>query len=658
MSASELVTEPLRAVCALAIQRVREANGVSIEASYAALLANALCTTEPTKYSVHAATPEMRASLASVVAERAMQKDSPATLALFAQATEASARRSEELNSEAERKKMEGKLAVLQAAAVNTRATERSSPAALAKVNEDIRRFVVETTRLEESTDEAESEITTTLQSVVPAHAVGRYLALGKSERREQLNELSHIALGILLYNRALGRGGASIPTTPGEPLSACVALAAELEASAARSRAEMEIVMCVCDARAVAAPPSDASVARMRDEVLNRRQHVGAMGRLQDELKNSAQALRAFEEAMLDEIAALKALVGSRTAVPKDKVYPRFAQLGTLHVAADEEYRRVRGLSYVYEQLAGFETGAVAYTSAATMRDRNEAVAIVRGGGALMCDAAPPAPADPAAAEAEAGVTRVDGATMERLFRGTIDNLGGGEASADPSMASGAVTGSGGGTGEESPLLALDGCDPVCIVLRAGYLTSADLRIGGVKWGGRYYGFVSEENLALFAAQPSDYFGQVMNVTKANPPLCGILRLSSELPACDADEALAAVATPLAREFGTQTPTHFCEKRVDTNYEWNEWALRRKALRLANLRQCVTKSTQSNVSTFRRTSETQVYLPKDSSTQYAVSKGQTMVRPLRYIAGLRGAPDTRMEVVDVGLDVGQPHEL
>ena len=58
------------------------------------------------------------------------------------------------------------------------------------------------------------------------------------------------------------------------------------------------------------------------------------------------------------------------------------------------------------------------------------------------------------------------------------------------------------------------------------------------------------------------------------------------------------------------------------------------------------------------RESETQVYLPKDSSTQYAVSKGQTMVRPLRYIAGLRGAPDTRMEVVDVGLDVGQPHEL
>jgi hypothetical protein len=27
----------------------------------------------------------------------------------------------------------------------------------------------------------------------------------------------------------------------------------------------------------------------------------------------------------------------------------------------------------------------------------------------------------------------------------------------------------------------------------------------------------------------------------------------------------------------GTQTPTHFTEKFMDVNYEWNEWALRRR---------------------------------------------------------------------------------
>jgi len=33
------------------------------------------------------------------------------------------------------------------------------------------------------------------------------------------------------------------------------------------------------------------------------------------------------------------------------------------------------------------------------------------------------------------------------------------------------------------------------------------------------------------------------------------------------------------------QTSLHVVEKRVDPSYEWNEWALRRRALDLANLR-------------------------------------------------------------------------
>lgn len=63
------------------------------------------------------------------------------------------------------------------------------------------------------------------------------------------------------------------------------------------------------------------------------------------------------------------------------------------------------------------------------------------------------------------------------------------------------------------------------------------------------------------------------------------------------------------------QTPTHFVEKNMDKDYEWNEWALRRRALHLANLRQKVTKSQQTTQSAMRREAETQVYLPKDDST-------------------------------------------
>ena len=52
---------------------------------------------------------------------------------------------------------------------------------------------------------------------------------------------------------------------------------------------------------------------------------------------------------------------------------------------------------------------------------------------------------------------------------------------------------------------------------------------------------------------------------------------------------------------------------------------MRRKAIKLANLRKCVTDSSQTILSNFLRENETQVYLPKDSWT---VTKrdGQTEV--------------------------------
>ncbi len=42
---------------------------------------------------------------------------------------------------------------------------------------------------------------------------------------------------------------------------------------------------------------------------------------------------------------------------------------------------------------------------------------------------------------------------------------------------------------------------------------------------------------------------------------------------------------------------------------------------------------------------------------QTRVNKGQAMPRKLQYVAGLRGAPDVKMNVVRLDLDLGQPHQ-
>ena len=37
----------------------------------------------------------------------------------------------------------------------------------------------------------------------------------------------------------------------------------------------------------------------------------------------------------------------------------------------------------------------------------------------------------------------------------------------------------------------------------------------------------------------------------------------------------------------GTQTDTHFMDSNIVKSYEWNEWELRRKAIKLVNTHPC-----------------------------------------------------------------------
>lgn len=59
------------------------------------------------------------------------------------------------------------------------------------------------------------------------------------------------------------------------------------------------------------------------------------------------------------------------------------------------------------------------------------------------------------------------------------------------------------------------------------------------------------------------------------------------------------------------QTDLHFYESNIVKSYEWNEWELRRKAIKLTNLRTKITHSMQTNLSNMRRDNAVQCYPPK-----------------------------------------------
>jgi hypothetical protein len=111
-------------------------------------------------------------------------------------------------------------------------------------------------------------------------------------------------------------------------------------------------------------------------------------------------------------------------------------------------------------------------------------------------------------------------------------------------------------------------------------------------------------------------------------------------------------IDTRASKEMGCQTDTHPVESYIDKTYEWNEWALRRRALMLTNLRTKQTHSTQTKDSHFRRDNATQHYHAKDSTTNTTRSTGTVPRRESNYVTGLRGHPDEKMHVVNICLDL------
>lgn len=64
-------------------------------------------------------------------------------------------------------------------------------------------------------------------------------------------------------------------------------------------------------------------------------------------------------------------------------------------------------------------------------------------------------------------------------------------------------------------------------------------------------------------------------------PPYVPPLSLLSILIPKDQD-ATRFIEAPITKcDSGTQTDTHFMESNIVKSYEWNEWELRRKAIKL-----------------------------------------------------------------------------
>ena len=201
-----------------------------------------------------------------------------------------------------------------------------------------------------------------------------------------------------------------------------------------------------------------------------------------------------------------------------------------------------------------------------------------------------------------------------------------------------------------------LSGFCPITLVNKKGLVLPGLPHLGILRYGENFYVCSSNDTIRQFLKQGRKDIDELLveiNVLAAqNPELIGLIGLSQQFSGTGQYTGSKSCRPILKRESGCQTDTHFYDSNIVKDYHWNEWELRRKAIRLANLTHKMTHSSQTVKSHFRRDNDTQVYLPKEQITQTKRDNWSSVPNPTVYYAGLRGVRGPRnFRKIDITLE-------
>ncbi|KAJ1621444.1 hypothetical protein T492DRAFT_601498 [Pavlovales sp. CCMP2436] len=409
----------------------------------------------------------------------------------------------------------------------------------------------------------AEREIAAALESVFPRIGLKAFTMLAAEDKAAQLNELANIVLGIRLFNRSIDKGGVGIADFP--------AIArARVKDFLNLTGAELENVGTLCDQYAEvltfrhsglrAEQVSEDRTRRLQEELANRRQFAAYVALLFDGLQQSAKHVAELERLYDKEMDSLKQSVGARSSVPKEQEQVRFKGLLCVAISCVA----LCCLIVLLECVTTLSSDTVLGVGASVGAGQAGAEAEVGGEG-----------------EAETETEDV----AERIA-----------ADFAPSML--------------QLSLELEGFCPVTLVDKNGLLLpgSPD-RI--VKYRRRYYACLDDDACEAFVSAPAKYVQGALAQATRSPELITLLRLQEHFPGNSITEVMrqARARRPPAQDAQIQTQTHLVDKHIDPSYEFSEWALRRRALLLVDLRQKATKGQQTTATHFRKDSTTQVFL-------------------------------------------------
>lgn len=461
-------------------------------------------------------------------------------------------------------------------------------------------------------------EATAALQSVFPQTELAAFLSHTKKEKERQLKELTMIVTGIRLFNKDCGKGGEGIDDLPAILTEAIPAathhIDIELHASQELAHRYTAMIEIMHESRTAA---MELNVTMLKEVLYNVRQHEAFLCVILSDVITCAQEVEMMQKQYAAQMEQLKNVVRAKTAVPTSQVYPVFIALSNLWTSFQDEILVLSFLNNLTVNLQQF----LGCHSIIFPEDVMES---------LLEDIVVKSDEERLKETADVRVNITDFKKEEWLFPETTVNF-------------------------NQLLIQYHGFCAYTFAEKDGLLIPGNPSIGVLKHKEKMYAFSSKEAAYAFAQNPERFIKMIGEKAKESAELIQLLELHQQYeslaPYSQLSSASKRLVKPISKcDSSTQTDTHILPPTIVKDYEWNEWELRRKAIKLANLRQKLTHSMQTNLSHMRRDNATQVYLMKDNSTQTKRENSSNVPRPQIFLAGLRGGTPPTTHMVKVNL--------
>ncbi|CAH8634840.1 unnamed protein product [Schistosoma mattheei] len=454
-------------------------------------------------------------------------------------------------------------------------------------------------------------ETTAALQSIFPQTDIASFLSANANQKRKQLYEFTGLVTGIRLYNKDCNKGGAGIDDLPHllsegvpitlETINEEIKKSDELAAIYTSLFLKLSTIDPTTDVKALikSAKEMDITPEHLRASVVNARQYGKFLRIIECELNQMLKDIEKIIDSFKSCMKKLHILISDRPAVPSNEVYPGFLQLANYWTSFQDEMVFLSVLTSTLNTLQTYFVGR-------QLKWTKEQMYNFISDKEVIFD-------------------------EDRKHHDPLsEEYCGGHQCVFPHSSS------------EEINLNIE-CEGFCIwslVRYQGLLVPADIHMGVLLLppDNKMYAFSTPEAAKEFVMETEKFLKAIPEVIRRLPELIPILKLNYLFSkGISYTNGQFHENTSPKVDCGVQTVLHPIETYIDKNYYWNEWELRKNALKLVNLRKKATTSVQTILSNWRRDNATQVYPMKETST--ATKKdGYTQVpRPSVFIHGLRG---------------------